>query len=679
MAERVKELVEKLNKAAAAYYNGEEIMSNLEYDQLYDELVALEKETGIIMPNSPTQNVGAAVVDELPKVRHEYPAKSLAKTKDYDEFVSVFRKGEIQTGCDLAVLMWKLDGLTLQCTYDDGNLVSAVTRGNGEIGYDVTHNAPYIKGLPLTIPYKGKLIVRGEATMSYTEFERINAMLSVDEVPYKNPRNLANATIQMHDSNEMRKREIWFHAFNLVYMEDTPSPMFYNRMTVLYSQGFHVVELAVCKLSKLVETMKEWEEKVSDYDIPVDGLVATFNDAAYAESLTGTSKNPHVLGGYAFKWQDETVETVLREIEWSASRTGLLNPVAIFDPVELCGTTVSRASVHNLSYMMEKDLRIGDKITVYKANMIIPQIADNLSTNEERQMVKISSTYLPLGTKCPVCNGDISIHTSEDGEALTVHCANYYCPAKMIGKFVHFCERDCMDITGLSEATIEKFVEKGFIKEFADIFKLDRFRSEIVAMEGFGEKSYENIVGAAADAIYTDFVSFIHALGIPGIGKGQAKLFNKEYKGDIMKFFTDVQARHNFQHIDGIGEVLEDNLWKWGNEYLKFIVVPDAKNANDEIKNLMPLLDFKMEEVSSTGKKLENLTFVITGDVHHFKNRAELQAKIEELGGKATGSVTGKTSYLINNDVNSTTGKNKKAKELNVPIISEEEFLKLIQ
>lgn len=672
----MEKLIEKLNNAAEAYYNGNEIMSNYEYDTLYDQLLQMEKETGVILPNSPTQKVGTGTVDKLPKVTHEYPAKSLAKTKDYDEFVSAFKKGESKTGCDTAVLMWKLDGSTVQCTYQDGKLITAATRGNGEIGSDITHNAPYIKGLPMTIPYKGKLVVRGEATMSYTEFERINASLSEEE-QYKNPRNLANATIMLLDSNEMRKREIWFNAFNLVYMNEIP-PTFYRRLTLLYGWGFNMVDTELVELAKLENQMKIWEQNVSDFDIPVDGLVAVFNDIAYAETLPGTGHNPHVLGGYAFKWEDETAETILQDIEWSASRTGLLNPVAVFDPVELAGTTVSRASVHNLSYIMDKDLRIGDKITVYKANMIIPQIAENLSTNEERQKVKVSSVYLPLGTKCPVCNGDISIHTSEDGETMTVHCANYHCPAKMIGKFVHFCERDCMNIEGMSEATIERFVKEGFIKEYADIFKLDRFRSEIIAMEGFGQKSYENLIVATERAKTTDFVSFIHALGIPNIGKGQAKLFNKEYKGDVVEFFKDVQARKFFQYIDGIGEVIEDNLWRWGNEYLRFIVLPNVKD-NDEIKNLMPLLIFKKEEESRAEKVLDGLTFVITGDVHHFKNRAELQAKIEELGGKATGSVTGKTSYLINNDVTSSSGKNKKAKELGIPIISEKEFLDMIQ
>ena len=675
MNEKMNELVSILNNAAIAYYNGEEIMSNLEYDMLLEELELLEKKTGVILPDSPTQRVGAAAVNKLPKVRHEYPAKSLAKTKDYEEFVSAFQKGFSATGCDDVILMWKLDGSTLQCTYNNGKLVTAATRGNGETGSDVTHNAKYIKGLPLSIPYKGKMVVRGEATMSYEEFDRINKSLPAEE-QYKNPRNLANATIQLLDSNEMCKREIWFNAFNLVYMDNIPST-FYERLALLYGWGFNLVEAEIVKINVLKRTMKMWEYYIDECCFPVDGLVVAFNDASYAEKLPGTGHNPHVLVGYAFKWKDETAETVLRDIEWSASRTGLLNPVAVFDPVELAGTTVSRASVHNISYIMDKDLMIGDTITVYKANMIIPQIAENLSTNEERQSVKISSKY-SLAEKCPVCNEVTGVHTSEDGETMTLLCVNPHCPAKMIGKFVHFCDRDCMNIEGMSEATIERFVEKGFIKEYADIFKLDRFRSEIIAMEGFGQKSYENLIVATEKARITDFVSFIHALGIPNIGKGQAKLFNKEYKGDIIEFFKDVQARKFFQYIDGIGEVIEDNLWRWGNDYLRFIVLPNVK-YNDEIKNLMPLLIFKKEEESRAEKVLDGLTFVITGDVHHFKNRAELQAKIEELGGKATGSVTGKTSYLINNDVSSTSGKNKKAKELGIPIISEEEFLNMIK
>lgn len=666
----MEKLIEKLNNAAEAYYNGNEIMSNFEYDALYDKLLQMEKETGVVLPNSPTQNVGSKVVEYLPKIRHEYPMLSLDKTKDVEQLRKTFEVRD-----NLAILMWKMDGSTVVATYDDGKLQTLATRGNGEEGSVITHNAPYIKGLPMTIAYKGHLVVRGEAVMTYSEFERINKNLSEEE-QYANPRNLATATIQMLDSGKMSEREIQFYAFNLVSIDTGLSPdTFAFRLLFLKNQGFQVVEAdCVDATDDFARRIEEWSDSVSELDYPVDGLVIALNDVVYAEMQPGTGHNPNKLVGYAFKWQDETVETVLRDIEWSPSRTGLLNPVAVFDPVDLEGTTVTRASLHNVSYIMDKDLRIGDTITVFKANKIIPQIADNISSTEERQKVKISSNYA-LIHECPVCKEVTGIH--ENNDTLTLHCNNPFCPAKMVGKFVHFCERDCMNIEGMSEATIERFVEKGFIKEYADLFKLDRFRLEIVAMEGFGQKSYENIIAATNKARTTDFVSFIHALGIPNIGKGQAKLFNKEYKGDIIKFFKDVQARHNFQHIDGIGEVLEKNLWDWGNKYLKFMVLPEEDSYAD-IKNLMPLLVFKKEEVGNTGTALEGLTFVITGDVTQFKNRAELQAFIEANGGKTTGSVTGKTNYLINNDVTSTSGKNKKAKEMNIPIISETEFLSLV-
>lgn len=666
----MEKLIEKLNNAAEAYYNGNEIMSNFEYDALYDKLLQMEKETGVVLPNSPTQNVGSKVVEYLPKIRHEYPMLSLDKTKDVEQLRKTFEVRD-----NLAILMWKMDGSTVVATYDDGKLQTLVTRGNGEEGSVITHNAPYIKGLPMTIAYKGHLVVRGEAVMTYSEFERINKNLSEEE-QYANPRNLATATIQMLDSGKMSEREIQFYAFNLVSIDTGLSPdTFAFRLLFLKNQGFQVVEAdCIDATDDFVRRIEEWSDSVSELEYPVDGLVIALNDVVYAEMQPGTGHNPNKLVGYAFKWQDETVETVLRDIEWSPSRTGLLNPVAVFDPVDLEGTTVTRASLHNVSYIMDKDLRIGDTITVFKANKIIPQIADNLSSTEERQKVKISSNYA-LIHECPVCKEVTGIH--ENNDTLTLHCNNPFCPAKMVGKFVHFCERDCMNIEGMSEATIERFVEKGFIKEYADLFKLERFRLEIVAMEGFGQKSYENIIAATNKARTTDFVSFIHALGIPNIGKGQAKLFNKEYKGDIIKFFKDVQARHNFQHIDGIGEVLEKNLWAWGNKYLKFMVLPEEDSYAD-IKNLMPLLVFKKEEVGNTGNTLEGLTFVITGDVTQFKNRAELQAFIEANGGKTTSSVTGKTNYLINNDVTSTSGKNKKAKEMNIPIISETEFLSLV-
>lgn len=671
----MKELVKKLNEAAKAYYAGEEIMSNYEYDALYEQLLQMEKESGITLPDSPTRTVGATAVTELARVMHEYPAKSLDKTKEYDVFTKAFRKGKEQTGCNLTVLMWKLDGSTLQCTYENGKLVMAATRGNGEEGSDVTHNAPYIKGLPMSIPYKGKLVVRGEATMAYSEFNQINENLPAED-QYKNPRNLATATIQLLDSNEMREREIWFNAFSLVYMDEMP-PTFYERLTLLYGWGFNMVDTELVEIEDLENQMKIWEQSVSDYDIPVDGLVVAFNDAAYAETLPGTEHNPHVLNGYAFKWQDETAETVLRKIEWSASRTGLLNPVAVFDPVELEGTTVSRASLHNVSYIMELNLMVGDRITVYKANKIIPQIAENLS--KDLHTYKLPLDFIPDNT-CPVCGGETEVIRSiKNGSAtLARYCMNEKCPAKAVGKFVHFCERDCMDVTGLSESTIEKLVERGYVREYADIFKLDRFKDNITKMEGFGEKSFENLVMAAEKAKKTSFIPFIHSLGIPNIGKGQAKLLSKEYNGDVLAFFKDAQSHKGFQHIEGVGAVYEANIWDWADKYLQFLSDSNVGEVDRELENLLAVVELEVAKPKNAGSALAGMTFVITGDVNKFKNRAELQKFIEDNGGKATGSVTGKTSYLINNDVESASGKNKKAKELGVPIVSEEEFLKLL-
>ena len=406
-------------------------MSNYEYDALFDELVKLEKETGIILPNSPTQKVGSEVVNDLPKDKHEFPAKSLGKTKSYEDFVAEFRKGEKATNCKEAVLTWKLDGLTIQCTYEDGKLIKAVTRGNGEIGSVITHNAPYIKGLAMTIPYKGKAVFRGEATMTYSEFNRINNSLPENEEKYKNPRNLANATVQLYDSNVMRTREIQFHAFSLVYCDDMPNS-FVDRLDFMKAQGVFVVPYAHCSIDCLENVMRQWEKMVNNFDIPVDGLVAAFNDAAYANSLPGTSNKPNPLVGYAFKWADETTETILRDIEWSASRTGLLNPVAIFDPVELEGTTVTRASLHNVSYIEERNLKIGDRITFYKANKIIPQIAENLDKNK-CGMISIIKT-------CPICGEPISLVS--DNDTVVAKCKNENCKAKLVGKFTHFVERD---------------------------------------------------------------------------------------------------------------------------------------------------------------------------------------------------------------------------------------------
>ena len=672
MEEKMKELVEKLNQASEVYYNtGNEMMSNKEYDALYDELVSLEKQTGIVLEDSPTKTVGYKVEGALKQVRHEYVALSLAKTKDITEFPSIFN---VRDG--IAVVMWKMDGSTVVATYNHGVLEQLATRGNGEIGQDITHNAPYIEGLPMKIAYQGKLIVRGEAVMSYEEFNRINNALPEDVEHYKNPRNLANATITMLDSREMRKRKISFHAFQLVYSEDALSPdTFYNRFLRLHALGFHLVEFEPAyrengRLDNLIEVMNGFSERVEEYPFPVDGLVVAANDIAYAKQQPGTGHNPNKLVGYAFKWEDETVSTTLRKIEWSASRTGLLNPVAVFDPVELEGTTVTRASLHNVSFIKKLRLRKGDTITVYKANKIIPQVSENLTMGSKLSYLESHPVL------CPVCGEETASRITEtDGRSTEVSiCTNCDCPAKAVKKFVHFASRDCMNITGFSDATIEKFVSMGFIKEYADFFRLEQYKKDIVSLEGFGVKSFDNLVAAANKARHTSFVPFIHALGIPCIGKGQAKLLEQEYAGDVMQFFHAAIDRKFFSTISGIGEIMEDNIWQWGNQNLHFLQV---ETEESEIKNLLPYLEFEKKE-RVTGSSLANRTFVITGNVYSFANREEMRAFIESHGGKVSGSVSGKTSYLVNNDIDSMSGKNKKAKELGVPIISEEQLLKMI-
>lgn len=667
------ELVKTLNQASYVYYNtGNELMSNKEWDQLYNELLHMENETGVVLPDSPTQHAGYTVVSKLRKVKHEFPALSLDKTKDITEFPKVF---DVNKGT--AVVMWKMDGSTVVATYDDGKLTLLATRGNGEEGVDITHNAPYIKGLPMNVNFKGHLVVRGEAVMSYKEFDRINAMLPAEE-QYKNPRNLANATISLMDSKKMAEREIWFHAFDRVYVDNAymqaerpfftvERQFFAKQLAWLQGNGFNVVEHKVSEVYGIIDDMEQFSAKAGNYEFPVDGLVVAANDRTYALAQPGTGHNPNKLVGYAFKWADEEVETTLREIEWSPSRTGLLNPVAIFDPVELEGTTVSRASVHNVSIVKQLQLRIGDKVTVFKANKIIPQISKNISmggplTYDESHPVK-----------CPICGAETNPIISDSGAEVSV-CPNPKCPAKMVGKFVHFCERDCLNIEGMSEATLETFIDAGFIHEFSDLFHLDRYKDEIVVMDGFGEKSYQNIVAAAERARNTSFVPFIHALGIPNIGKGQAKLLNTRYHGDVRKLFDDAMRHCTFRDIDGIGDVLEKSLWDWADMNWNTMTAHKVS----EVERLMNEVVFDTVEASSAGDTLAGKTFVITGDVHIYKNRAELQAKIESLGGKTSGSVSSKTSYLINNDVTSTSGKNKKAKELGIPIISEEQFQEMI-
>lgn len=643
--QRMKELVELLNRAGRAYYQEDrEIMSNLEYDRLYGQLEALEKETGTVLANSPTVNVGYEVLDQLPKEEHESPMLSLDKTKDREvlrEFI-----GEHKT-----LLSWKLDGLTIVLTYEDGKLAKAVTRGNGTVGEVITSNARVFQNVPLKIPYKGRLVLRGEAIITYSDFEKINQSIEDVDARYKNPRNLCSGSVRQLNSEITAKRHVNFFAFSLVSAEDAD---FHNsreeQFLWLKNQGFDTVEYRAVTEDTLDEAMEYFEKAVETNDFPSDGLVALYDDIAYGDSLGRTAKFPR--NAFAFKWADEMRETTLLEMEWSPSRTGLINPVAIFEPVELEGTTVSRASVHNVSIVKELALGIGDTLRVYKANMIIPQIAENLTR----------SGSLKIPDVCPACAEEAKIRCENEVEAL--YCTNPECPAKKIKAFTLFASRDAMNIDGLSEATLEKFIAKGFIHEFSDIFRIEKHRDEIVEMEGFGEKSFQNLQNSIERAKETTLPKVIYSLGISNIGLANAKVICRHFHNDIEKIrHADMEE---ISAIDTIGPVIAGNL----TAYFK-----DEKN-NERLLRLLSYLRLKQEE-SGEEQIFSGVNFVITGSVERFANRGEIKELIESLGGKVTGSVTGKTSYLINNDTASNSSKNKKAKELGIPIISEEDFLKL--
>ena len=644
---RMKELAATLTAAAKTYYQeSREIMSNYEYDKLYDELVELEKETGVVLSKSPTQNVGYEVLSELPKERHESPMLSLDKTKstaDLQEWL-----GD-QTG----ILSWKLDGLTVVLTYSGGTLKKAVTRGNGEIGEVITSNARVFANVPVTISFQGELVLRGEAVIRYSEFNRINEAIDDVDAKYKNPRNLCSGSVRQLNSQITAERNVNFEAFALVTAEGVD---FNNsrkeQFEWLKRQGFDVVEYRTVTADTLPEAVEAFAEAVSGYDIPSDGLVLLLDDIAYGESLGRTAKFPR--NAIAFKWADEIRETKLQYIEWSPSRTGLINPVAVFDPVELEGTTVSRASVHNLSIMESLALGEGDAITVYKANMIIPQIADNLTRSGKIQIPE----------KCPVCGGRTEVRQA--GDVRSLYCTNPDCQAKRIKSFSLFVSRDALNIDGLSEATLEKFIGAGFIKEFADIFHLDRYEETITQMEGFGQKSYDNLIRATEAASHTTLARMVYGLGISGIGLANAKMLCRKFKFDFdrMRHAT----AEELVEVDGIGAVLAD-------AWIRYFA--DEKNQ-ETVDHLLSELTFEQEEESAEEAVFEGMTFVITGSVEHFANRNELKEAIEARGGKATGSVTSKTTYLINNDVTSNSSKNKKAKDLGVPIISEEEFIKML-
>lgn len=642
---KMRELAEKLNAAAKAYYQEDrEIMSNREYDKLYDRLVRLEEETGTVLANSPTVKVGYEAVDALPKETHESPMLSLDKTKEKEEL-----RGFI--GHHKTLLSWKLDGLTIVLTYEGGELSKAVTRGNGIVGEVVTNNARVFKNIPLRIPFQGRLVLRGEAIITYSDFERINASIEDVDARYKNPRNLCSGSVRQLNNEITAKRNVRFYAFSLVRAEgvDMHNSREYQ-FQWLQNQGIEVVEYKVVTAAELDDAMEYFSGAVKKNDFPSDGLVALYDDIAYGDSLGSTAKFPR--NAYAFKWADEIRETHLLKIEWSPSRTGLINPIAVFEPVELEGTTVSRASVHNVSIVKELELGIGDTIQVYKANMIIPQIAENLTRSGRVELPK----------KCPVCGREVRIRKENEVESL--FCENPDCEAKKIKAFTLFVSRDAMNIDGLSEATLEKFIGKGFIHDFGDIFEIEKHRAEIVTMEGFGEKSFENLMESLKKARKTTLSKVIYSLGIANVGLSNAKIICRYFEDDLERIRNAQEVE--ISQIDGIGPVIARSL----TEYF------GKEENNRKLDQLLSHLEIEKEEINEQ-QVFAGMNFVITGSVEQFKNRNEAKAFIESMGGKVTGSVTGKTSYLVNNDVNSASSKNKKAKELGIPIISEGELLEM--
>ncbi len=638
----MKEKIKLLNEANKAYYQeNREIMSNYEYDKLYDELHEMEEETGTVLSNSPTIRVGYELLSNLPKERHERVMLSLDKTKE----ISVLRDW---LGERKGVLSWKLDGLTIVMTYEEGKLTKAVTRGNGEIGEVVTNNAKFFTNIPVNISYKGSLVLRGEAVISYSDFDKINEQIPETEGKYKNPRNLCSGSVRQLNNKITAERNVRFYAFSVVMADADFKNSRIEQLNWLKNQGFSVVEFKKVA-SDIEEAVKWFEEHINDNDLPSDGLVLTFDDIKYGQSLGSTAKFPR--DSIAFKWKDEVKETKLLEIEWSASRTGLINPIAIFEPVELEGTTVSRASVHNLSIMEELELGIGDTINVYKANMIIPQVSDNLTRSNNAEVPE----------HCPVCGGETVI--KNDNDIKTLYCINDECLAKQIKSFTHFVSRDALNIEGLSEATIEKLIAKGLVKELADIFHVEKYKDIITKMEGFGEKSFNNLVNSVNKARKTTAARLLYSFGIANIGLSNAKLISRKFNDDWDKIQN--AKFEELIEIGGIGEVM-------ANSYVKFFGDEKKKAI---VEDVLKEVEIEVSSKTSSEQIFENYIFVITGSVEHFKNRDELKALIEEKGGKVTNSVTSKTNYLINNDNLSNSSKNKKAKELGIEIITEEQFL----
>lgn len=639
----MRELTALLNKASEAYYaKDEEIMSNFEYDRLYDELATLEKETGVIFADSPTVKVGYEAVDELPKERHETPMLSLAKTKSREELQDWLngKKG---------LLSWKLDGLTIVLTYRDGELEKAVTRGNGEVGEVVTGNARVFRNLPLKIPYQGELVLRGEAVITYSDFEKLNREIEEEQAKYKNPRNLCSGSVRQLDNQVTAGRNVRFFAFSLVRADVDFHNARREQFAFLQEQGFEVVEYREVEAENILDNISYFEEKIKTFDVPSDGLVLTYDDMAYGASLGRTAKFPR--DSIAFKWADELRETTLLEMEWSASRTGLINPVAIFEPVELEGTTVSRASVHNISIVRGLKLGIGDRITVYKANMIIPQIAENLT----------GSDSLEIPAHCPVCGKSTRI--SQENDVQTLYCDNPDCDAKKIKAFTLFVSRDALNVDGLSESTLEKFLARGFLHSFADLFRLARYQEEITQMEGFGEKSWQNLSESLNRARNTTLPRLIYGLGIENIGVANAKLLCRQFDYDLEALKN--ASQEELAEIDGIGGVIAKSIYDFFHH----------EKTMEQLTDLMTELVIEEKPVQEGAQNLDGMSFVITGSLAHFENRNALKEEIERRGGKVTGSVTGKTVCLINNDTASQSSKNKKAKEMGVRIVSEEDFM----
>lgn len=645
-AERIKELVKILNKASKAYYQeSKEIMGNYEYDRLYDELLKLEEETGIVLADSPTINVGYEILSELPKEKHETTMLSLDKTKEIAGLENFL-------GEKKGLLSWKLDGLTIVLTYRNGKLIKAVTRGNGLEGEVVTNNVSMFKNLPLSIEFKKELVIRGEAVIKYSTFEEINNTIDSVDAKYKNPRNLCAGSVRQLNNEVTAQRNVNLFVFAVIRADGVDfDNSVKNQLDWAKNQGFDVVEYKEVIGADVADGVHYFSEKIKDYDIPSDGLVLVYDDIEYGKSLGTTSKFPR--NGLAFKWSDETAVTTLLEIEWSPSRTGLINPVAIFEPVELEGTTVSRASVHNISVMEGLELGIGDEIIVYKANMIIPQIADNNTKSGNCEIPKL----------CPVCGGKTEIRAQNGAKSL--YCTNEDCEAKHVKLYTHFVSRNAMNIEGLSEETLQKFIDKGFIREFADVFNLNRYEESIVFQKGFGRKSYDNLIASINKARKVNLTSLIYSLGISNIGLSNAGLICRHYNYNLLDIRN--ATVEELSEIEGVGEIIAKN----------FVSYFSNKTNNQKFDNLLKEINIIAEEENTTKQTLEGKIFVITGNVEHFANRGELKEFIEKRGGKVTGSVTTKTDYLINNDVNSSTGKNKKAKELNIQIISEDNFLVL--